>query len=504
MATSEFYVVRRGSTSLSNKVILSGLSYEALGLLLTELSLRPGTPLGYRQMTGRGAGSHRVRKLHTELEDAGFRHRFLVRACDGSLRTITVVTDESMSSAEAWEEIVLPHGTYLIKIQTPDEPVLPKYQPPTVEGAGRQTCRSHRASAGDARSEQAQHKSESRHIKECEDVDIGQSPRSHRASITEARSAVARSAAARSTAARSVGAGRSPNTLRVKKSTPSPTPPEEVAVEADDVGIAGDAPAGAGDRVAVSSDVPAGASAAVQPAAPVAGDSVSRGVELAQSADVAERPCAPAPSAVMDGVGSNQAGDAAAKAAKTPQEARQSGEEADANHDHGLPVPEPENGSQGRNGSRCDVSGGLGDAQRATLLAAVPAEMLALTASQQRAIAKLVDERVAAGWSVGAIRQQLAARPLPPEVRSLFGLVKSRFANDVPVDDPPMMVPERPKAPPLLDAHGHALSHFEIDWGKVAIDHHRAQARGDAEAELDRRGFALAVGIEKYLLTSTY
>lgn len=141
---------------------------------------------------------------------------------------------------------------------------------------------------------------------------------------------------------------------------------------------------------------------------------------------------------------------------------------------------------------------------KSLLFEAVPAEMLQLTAAQQRVIAQLVADRVEAGWTPQAVYQQLSSRPLPPEVRNLFGLVKSRFVNDVPVDDPPVQVPAHVGATPLLDAEGRTLDHFAVDWGAVAIDHRRAQARGDAEGVLDRRQFALAVGIQKYLLTSTY
>lgn len=195
--SSEFFVVRRGSTSLGNRIILSGLSYEAIGLLMTELTLRPGTPLGYREMEGRGAGRRRIQSAHAELEAAGLRHRFLVRSSGGVLRTVTVVTDDPMTGEEALAEIQLT-DCYLVKIQSEATGALPAWDRKRIDGNGRHLRSSHRATESGARSDQGK-----------------QEPHTVRP-VTGARS----------TAPRSDGAGRSPNTLRVINSTP-PNPPEE-------------------------------------------------------------------------------------------------------------------------------------------------------------------------------------------------------------------------------------------------------------------------------------
>lgn len=230
---TEFYVVRRGSTSLSNRVILTGLSYEALGLLMTELSLRPGTPLGYRNMIKPGCGETRVRKAHRELEAAGFRHRVLVRAADGLLKTVTVITDESMPTREVLAEIDLPEGDFVVKIQTDEEPVVPKFERSRVEGTGRRTASSHRAVPSTARCEQEECGTE-------EKTEKKQNTRSDRAVVSTARST-----AARSTVPRLSTAGRSPNTLRVKDYPPSPQPPTEERSE--DRGTSGDGRASRAD-----------------------------------------------------------------------------------------------------------------------------------------------------------------------------------------------------------------------------------------------------------------
>ena len=79
MSGSEYYLVKRGSTSLQNKVIQSGLSSDAVFLLLFQLSLPPGTPLGYRSALNRGLGRNRILNGFKELSAAGFRHQYKVR-----------------------------------------------------------------------------------------------------------------------------------------------------------------------------------------------------------------------------------------------------------------------------------------------------------------------------------------------------------------------------------------------------------------------------------------
>lgn len=52
-------------------------------------------------------------------------------------------------------------------------------------------------------------------------------------------------------------------------------------------------------------------------------------------------------------------------------------------------------------------------------------------------IAKLLRQRLAAGWQPEQIRGVLGARALPSRVRTLTGLVKARLRDDVPVSDVP-------------------------------------------------------------------
>lgn len=266
MVSTEYYVVRRGSTSLSNKIILSGLSYEAIGLLMTELSLRPGTPLGYRQMVGRGAGRQRVLNAHKELEQAGLRHRFLFRSAFGELRTLVVVTDDPCSSREVLDEIPRRDGDFLVRIETDFEPVLPKFKPATVEGNGRQNRRSRHAPVSVPRCDQGKRRDK---------------PKKPAADKTAGRTVVP------VTAPRSTGAGRSPNTLRVKDYPSSPPPPKEVEGGTAG-GVAAPLDGGVGGEVLSSSPISSPSAAAEGVITPVDSSEVSSGPPSADSALVYE------------------------------------------------------------------------------------------------------------------------------------------------------------------------------------------------------------------------
>lgn len=103
---SEFFVVRRSSTALSNAVIHdSNLSFAALGLLMVSLSLPPNAPCGYRAFLGRGMGEKAVRKALKELEELNYRFRFRLRR-EGQLREVTVVADTPITKDEAHAEVV--------------------------------------------------------------------------------------------------------------------------------------------------------------------------------------------------------------------------------------------------------------------------------------------------------------------------------------------------------------------------------------------------------------
>lgn len=102
--TSDYFVVKRGATALPNAVIHDpDLSKDALVLLLIMLTLPPGTPMGYRDLMGRGHGETVTRRAMAELESRGLRWRMLVRR-DGKLRTITMVYDEPTDEAQAVED----------------------------------------------------------------------------------------------------------------------------------------------------------------------------------------------------------------------------------------------------------------------------------------------------------------------------------------------------------------------------------------------------------------
>lgn len=399
---TEFYVVRRGSTSLSNRVILTGLSYEALGLLMTELSLRPGSPLGYRNMIKPGCGETRVRKAHRELEAAGFRHRVLVRAADGLLKTVTVITDESMPTREVLAEIDLPEGDFVVKIQTDEEPVVPKFERPRVEGTGRQTASSHRAVPSTARCEQEECGTE-------EKTEKKQNTRSDRAVVSTARST-----AARSTVPRLSTAGRSPNTLRVKDYPPSPLPPTETQPRDDD-------PAGDGRASRVDG-------------------AVAPGME---------------------------------------------------DHNSDTMTASPEEAS--------------GKADTTLIDRCLPPEMRRGLAPRHREqLARMLAERLAKGWSEQAICETLASRELPPQVRSLYGLVRARLERDVPPDSPVAPVSCDDSAagqtvPVYRRSDGSAVPGWAICWGDVTVEWGSAQAGGQCGPDVSKQAWLSTQDCDRFI-----
>ena len=111
---SDYFVVKRGATALANAVIHDpDLSKDALVLLLIMLTLPPGTPMGYRDLMGRGHGETVTRRAMAELESRGFRWRVLVRR-DGKLRTITMVYDEPTDESQAVEDAARATGLDVI------------------------------------------------------------------------------------------------------------------------------------------------------------------------------------------------------------------------------------------------------------------------------------------------------------------------------------------------------------------------------------------------------
>lgn len=103
---SEYFAVRRGSQSLTNKVIWSDLSYAALGLLLVMLAAVDDQPKGYRAFQGRGLGQVKTRAALKELEEAGLRVRVRWRRFDGQLREFVVVSDVPIDPGFAVEYVM--------------------------------------------------------------------------------------------------------------------------------------------------------------------------------------------------------------------------------------------------------------------------------------------------------------------------------------------------------------------------------------------------------------
>ena len=113
--SSSYFVVRAGSTAVTNEAISSGISHTALGILIRALSSRPGASLGYRDFMTDGVGERLVRRSLTELESAGLRHRVLTRAGCGSLRTVVIYCDVPMDATDVITQI---DGLHLIKVQS--------------------------------------------------------------------------------------------------------------------------------------------------------------------------------------------------------------------------------------------------------------------------------------------------------------------------------------------------------------------------------------------------
>lgn len=101
--TAEYFVVRRGRTTIPDRTVHDPrISIPALGLLTVMLGLPPKAPMGYRAFLGRGLGEKAIRNLLRELEAARYRWRFQIRTA-GQLRTVTLIFEEPASVDMAWE-----------------------------------------------------------------------------------------------------------------------------------------------------------------------------------------------------------------------------------------------------------------------------------------------------------------------------------------------------------------------------------------------------------------
>lgn len=136
---------------------------------------------------------------------------------------------------------------------------------------------------------------------------------------------------------------------------------------------------------------------------------------------------------------------------------------------------------------------------------AIPQPMQPKDASQREVINEMLAERIQAGWTTGQIYQVLNNRALPEQVHNMFGLVKARLRDDVPVmshldeDSPSKDSQQNEFASTLVDSNGRELRDYQIDWSFVARDHNAAKAAGNPLGLLPRKAFAMAMGIDRYV-----
>lgn len=100
--TGRTYIKRRGMTHVPNATVFDeSLSLPALGVLTFLLGRPDKAPQGYRSLLGRGLGQKAILALFGELHDTGYRHQAMFRMGGGFVVTQTVVTEDSMTCAEA-------------------------------------------------------------------------------------------------------------------------------------------------------------------------------------------------------------------------------------------------------------------------------------------------------------------------------------------------------------------------------------------------------------------
>ncbi|MDD7586043.1 MAG: hypothetical protein SPK00_01705 [Corynebacterium glucuronolyticum] len=124
----------------------------------------------------------------------------------------------------------------------------------------------------------------------------------------------------------------------------------------------------------------------------------------------------------------------------------------------------------------------------------LPPEMRRGLAPRHREqLARMLAERLSAGWSEQAICETLTSRELPPQVRSLFGLVRARLERDVPPDSPPHAVAsaggEAENWSVFHLADGTPVPASAITWGDVTLAWSEAIAAGECDPELEKRAW---------------
>ena len=205
---SDFFVVRRSSTALSNKVIHNqDLSFPALGLLMASLALPPNAPAGYRAFLGRGMGEKAVRTALRELETMNHRFRFRIRR-EGQIRELTIVSDAPISKDEARAEIVAMMSSGAVPNAQIGECVSHPEPKLSTGPESQEIVDNHRAADGAARCDQQEHDGEN--------------------------STVPRSSAARSRTAQPTDVGSKDSSLRSESPTNQPAQRTEVRGAAPD------------------------------------------------------------------------------------------------------------------------------------------------------------------------------------------------------------------------------------------------------------------------------
>lgn len=447
MSGNEYYLVKRGSTSLQNKVIQSGLSSDAVFLLLFQLSLPPGTPLGYRSALNRGMGRDRILNGFKELSAAGFRHQYKVRTATGILKTITVVTDVSMKSRDVLKEFQLPKGYYVFSIVTDyDDPKLPPPVRPKVEGSGRQIRRSHRAPEIRTRSEQA--KSEPGSGGDAKPLD------NHKP---------AGRTACRKTGTRSASAGRSPNTLRVKDNNhPSPQTPQVPSAPP---------PAPRGEEGPAS---PSG----VPPVGGTRGDNFSPENMLSDATGLAG-PVAGAPAGEPAGGVAVKTRPVQAALATQVEDSTLVAEVLPA----AMQAIPTRSHAQVANAIRQRLDAGWRRGQITRVLGsrALPSHVIDLT--------RLVMAR---------FRDDLPLSYPPPVI-----VERDPAALAAPASSMPAMPVRQSRRWRWTLPNGHSVTVRDLDMGRVSIDYLAAQDAGDPRAYGNKFDFLEAVGATEYLLDSS-
>lgn len=135
----------------------------------------------------------------------------------------------------------------------------------------------------------------------------------------------------------------------------------------------------------------------------------------------------------------------------------------------------------------------------------LPPEMRRGLAPRHREqLARMLAERLSAGWSEQAICETLASRELPPQVRSLYGLVRARLERDVPPDSPvaPVSCDDSSAGqtvPAYRRSDGSAVPGWAICWGDVAVEWGKAQAAGQCGPDVSKQAWLSTQDCDRFI-----